>query len=422
VRCPAAITARGTRIFGGERVFERAVLVHYHEIALKGRNRGRFERQLQANLVAAVGTLSSVGVERVASRLIIPVAPSLAAEMLARVSAVPGVSSASLAFVTSRDATEMEQAAILAVCEADPRARTFAIAARRSATDHPERSLEINRRLGAAVQAETGLDVNLDAPDVLCRVEVVQGEVYTYAKRVEGPGGLPVGTSGKVVALLSAGIDSPVATWRIIRRGAVAVGVHFSGRPQTDDLSEHVTAEIAQVLERTGGLARLYVVPFGDLQREISLLAPPDLRILLYRRLMVRVAEAIAAEERAGALVTGESLGQVASQTLENMAAVDAVAKLPILRPLSGHDKQEIIAEARRIGTFELSTQQHTDCCTLFMPRTPETHAKVWQVEKGESDLDIERMVSDALASLSWTDYACAPYRPPKLRPRSATL
>ncbi len=398
-------------------MFERAILVHYHELGLKGRNRGRFERQLQANLIAAVGDRSTVGVERVASRLVVPIAPFDAEQVLALISAVPGVSSASLAFVTSREPGEMEQAAVLAVREASAGARTFAIAARRSATDHAERSLEMNRRIGAVVQAETGLGVDLSAPDVLCRVEVVQGEVYTYARRVDGPGGLPVGTSGKVVALLSAGIDSPVATWRIIRRGAVAVGVHFSGRPQTNDLSEHVTDEIAQVLARTGGLARLYIVPFGDLQREISLAAPPDLRILLYRRLMVRVAEAIAAEERAGALVTGESLGQVASQTLENMAAVDAAATMPILRPLSGHDKQEIIAEARRIGTYELSIQPHADCCTLFMPRTPETHANVWQVERGESELDLKRMVSDALASLEWRDYGCVAYRAPRRWP-----
>jgi thiamine biosynthesis protein ThiI len=403
-------------------VFERAVLVHYHEIGLKGRNRGRFERALQTNLVAAIGELSTVGVERVASRLIIPVALSNAEEVLSRVAAVPGISSASLAFVTSRDPAEMEQAAILAVREAGASAKTFAIAARRSATDHQERSLEMNRRIGAAVQEATGLGVNLDAPDVLCRVEVVQGEVYTYARRVEGPGGLPVGTSGKVVSLLSAGIDSPVATWRIIRRGAVAVGVHFSGRPQTDDRSEHVVAEICEVLERTGGLARLYVVPFGDLQREISLAAPPDLRILLYRRLMVRVAEAIAAEERAGALVTGESLGQVASQTLENIAAVDQAATLPVLRPLSGNDKQEIVTEARALGTFELSTQQVSDCCTLFMPRSPETHASVRQVVKGESELDLPKMVADALADITWTDFACATYRAPKRWPRNDAL
>ncbi|MCE5191110.1 MAG: tRNA 4-thiouridine(8) synthase ThiI [Actinomycetia bacterium] len=402
-------------------MFERAVLVHYHEIGLKGRNRGRFERQLQDNLATAVGTLASAGVQRVASRLVIPVPASLADATLARVAAVPGVSSASIAFVTSRDPREMEQAAVLAVREAAPGARTFAIAARRSATDHAERSLDMNRRIGAAVQAETGLRVNLDAPDVLCRVEVVQGEVYTFAQRAEGPGGLPVGTSGKVVSLLSAGIDSPVATWRMIRRGAVAVGVHFSGRPQTDDLSERIAGEIATVLERTGGFARLYVVPFGDLQREMSLAAPPDLRILLYRRLMVRVSEAIAEQERAGALVTGESLGQVASQTLENIAVVDAAATLPVLRPLVGNDKQEIITEARRIGTYELSIQPHADCCTLFMPRTPETHATLTQVQRGEEGLDVSRMVDDALASLSWTDYACVAYHAPKRWPSNFT-
>ncbi len=398
-------------------MFERAVLVHYHEIGLKGRNRGRFERQLRDNIVAAIGDLAPRGVEKVASRLLVPVPDASAEEVLQRVARTPGVSSASLAFVTSRDPEEMERAAVLAVREAGPDVRTFAMAARRSATDHPEPSLEMNRRIGAVVQAETGLGVNLSAPDVTCHVEVVQGEVYVYARRVPGPGGLPVGTSGKVVSLLSAGIDSPVATWRVIRRGAVTVGVHFSGRPQTDSVSERVAKEISGVLAQWGGMARLYVVPFGDLQREISLAAPPDLRILLYRRLMIRVAEAIAAEERAGALVTGESLGQVASQTLENIAAVDAVATLPVFRPLIGHDKLEIIAEARTIGTYELSIQPHADCCTLFMPRTPETHATVWQVEKGEADLDLPRMVADALAGMTWTDFACPSYRAPKRWP-----
>ncbi len=260
-------------------MFERAVLVHYHEIGLKGRNRGRFERQLRDNIVAAIGDLAPRGVEKVASRLLVPVPDASAEEVLQRVARTPGVSSASLAFVTSRDPEEMERAAVLAVREAGPDVRTFAMAARRSATDHPEPSLEMNRRIGAVVQAETGLGVNLSAPDVTCHVEVVQGEVYVYARRVPGPGGLPVGTSGKVVSLLSAGIDSPVATWRVIRRGAVTVGVHFSGRPQTDSVSERVAEEISVVLAQWGGMARLYVVPFGDLQREISLAAPPDLRI-----------------------------------------------------------------------------------------------------------------------------------------------
>ena len=208
------------------------------------------------------------------------------------------------------------------------------------------------------------------------RVEVARASLRLVAAR-GGVGGLPVGTAGKVVSLLSAGIDSPVATWRMMRRGAVVVGVHFSGRPQTNDRSERLVAEIGAALERSGGLGRIYVVPFGDLQKEIALAVPPDLRVLLYRRLMIRVAEAIARVERAKALVTGESLGQVASQTLDNIAAVDEAATLPVLRPLIGSDKLEIIAEARTLGTYELSTQEHADCCTLFMPRNPETHAKL---------------------------------------------
>ncbi len=251
---------------------------------------------------------------------------------------------------------------------------------------------------------------------------MTQGAVYVWSQRVAGVGGLPTGTAGKVVALLSAGIDSPVATWRIMRRGAVAVGLHFSGRPQTSDLSERLVAEIGSALEPSGGLGRIYVVAFGDLQREISLAVNPDLRVLIYRRLMIRVAEAIARVERAKALVTGESLGQVASQTLENIVAVDEAATLPVLRPLIGSDKLEIMAEARRLGTYELSTQQHEDCCTLFMPRNPETHAKLPAVLEAWGQIDVERMVEDALASLTWIDFACPSYRPPARWPATALV
>ncbi len=226
----------------------------------------------------------------------------------------------------------------------------------------------------------------------------MQGDTYVFARREEGAGGLPIGVSGRVVSLLSAGIDSPVATWRMMKRGATVTAVHFSGRPQTDATSEHLVAEICRTLGGWGGVDGLVVVPFGDLQREIALAGPPDLRVLLYRRLMVRVAEAIAGRAGARALVTGESLGQVASQTLDNIAVVDAVASMPVLRPLIGMDKQEIIAEAQELGTYEISTQSHDDCCTLFMPRTPETHATVAQVEAGEVDLDLRRMVHDALS------------------------
>lgn len=398
-------------------MFERACLVHYHEIGLKGRNRSGFERRLQGNLEAALVGLPVDRVRRIASRIAVPVLDVDRIEEVAlRMGQIPGVNGVSLAYRTSRDPAAMEQVALRALREAGP-SRTFAVESRRSNTDYAERSLDMNRRIGRFLQEGTGAGVDLTHPDVTVSVIVSQGSTYVWCTRIPGVGGLPVGSAGRVVALLSAGIDSPVASWRMMRRGAVVIGVHFSGRPATDDRSERLVADIGAVLQRTGGLGRIYVCPFGDLQREISLAVPPDLRVLMYRRLMIRVAEAIADVERAKALVTGESLGQVASQTLENVAAVDDVAALPVLRPLIGNDKLEIMAEARRLGTFDLSIQEHSDCCTLFMPRNPETHAKLPQVLAVWQQLDVERMVDDALASLEWLDFACPAYRPPRLWP-----
>ena len=397
-------------------MFERAVLVHYHEIGLKGRNRSVFERRLKDNLDAAVAEFAGNRAERISSRLLVRASdPRSVIDLARRIAHLPGVSSASPCFITSREQHDQDRAAVLAMGESGEY-QTFAVASRRSNTQHPVSSMEMNVRIGQAIVDATGKRVDLGAPDVTCHVEVVGGESYIYSIKLPGPGGLPVGTAGKVISLLSAGIDSPVATWRLMRRGAVVVGVHFSGRPQTDSASEHLVGRIGDVLSTAGGLGRIYLVPFGDLQREISLNAPPDLRVLLYRRLMIRVGERIAARERAKALVTGESLGQVASQTLDNIAAVDDAATMPLLRPLIGSDKLEIIAEARRLGTYELSTERHTDCCTLFMPRSPATHASVAEVIAGEAELDLPRMVQDALASMSHLDYPCASYRPPRQR------
>jgi thiamine biosynthesis protein ThiI len=402
-------------------MFERAALIHYHEIGLKGRNRAVFERRLRDNLHFAVRDLTTERVERMSSRLLVRVAGDMPLdEVCERCAATPGVTYAAPVYITARSDADMNAAALLAVREV-PDARSFAVRSRRSNTDHSVPSREMNRVIGQHIVDNTDLTVDLSHPDVQCSVEVVEGAAYLFSRRFPGVGGLPVGTAGTVISLLSAGIDSPVATWRLIKRGAVAVGVHFSGRPQTNDQSERLVVSIAEALERFGGLARIYTVPFGDLQREISLAAPPDLRVLLYRRLMVRVAERFAAVERAKALVTGESLGQVASQTLDNIAAVDDVATLPILRPLIGTDKLEIIAEARRVGTYELSTQEHADCCTLFMPRTPATHATAAEVGTAEEALDIERMVHDAVASAEYRDFPCAAYRAPKRLPDGVT-
>lgn len=391
-------------------MFERAVLVHYHEIGLKGRNRSAFENRLRINLDHAVAGLTEARTELISSRLLVPVTDhSRAEELIAVVARVPGVSYVGDALVTSRELPEMERAAKVALDAAPP--GPFRVEARRSNTDHPMSSMEMNAEIGRYLVERTQRPVDLSNPSATVNVEVVQGQAYIYARRVQGPGGLPVGTAGRMIALLSAGIDSPVAAWRMMKRGAVVIGVHFSGVPQTSDLSARLVQRIGEALEPVGGLGRVYTVPFGDLQRRIALASPPDLRVLLYRRLMVRVAERIAATERAKALVTGESLGQVASQTLDNIAVVDAVADMPLLRPLIGMDKNEIITQARCIGTFDISTEKHEDCCTLFMPRTPATHATVAEAEAGEADLDIDAMVDEAVASATHVDFRCPAYK-----------
>jgi thiamine biosynthesis protein ThiI len=401
-------------------VFERAALIHYHEIGLKGRNRSTFENRLRANLDFAVGPLSDAKAVCISSRLLVPLSDhARAEEVLTAISAVPGVVHVTDCLVARRELGELKRAAEVVMREEIARrgegaVGSFAVDARRSATDFATSSGDMNVAIGQHLVDTFGTAVCLDDPDLTVWVEVVQGAAYVAARRLRGPGGLAVGSSGRVVSLLSAGIDSPVATWRLMRRGAVVIGVHFSGAPQTSDQSTVDVFEIAEALAPAGGLGRVYSVPFGDLQRRIMLACPPDLRVLLYRRLMIRVAEAIAATENAKGLVTGESLGQVASQTLDNIAAVDAVATLPILRPLIGSDKIEIIGEARRLGTYDLSVRPHPDCCTLFMPRTPATHATPAALAAAEEPLDLPAMVAEALAGARYRDFPCAAYRAPK--------
>jgi len=396
---------------------ERVCLVAYHEIGLKGRNKTTFERRLQDNLDAALVAYPVGRTERVASRLAVPVLDDTRADEIARrIAKVPGVGSVAVCYRVTQDPHVMETTALRALQDAGE-ISSFKVEAKRSNTNYVEGSLDMNKRIGAYLGAHTDARVDLSHPDVVVGVTVTKGDTYVFSHRIPGAGGLPVGTAGTVVSLLSSGIDSPVATWRMMRRGAVAVGVHFSGRPQIGDASERLVREIGDVLALTGGLGRIYIVPFGDIQKEVSLASPPDLRVLLYRRLMIKVAEVVARAERAKALVTGESLGQVASQTLANIAVVDEAASMPMLRPLIGSDKLEIMADARRIETFELSIQDAEDCCTLFMPRNPETHARLSAVLAAWNELPVDRMVADATSALEWIDYKSPAYRPPRQWP-----
>lgn len=400
--------------------YQRICLVHYHEIGLKGHNRKVFEQRLLKNLEALLAPFPVVTIHRISGRLCVflkeGTASDVALEAASAIAMVPGVARVSCGFKCERDIDQMTEAGVAAMAEAQPFA-SFKVSARRSHTDFPIGSQDMNRIIGGNLSdAYPDAAVRMKDPDVTVGVEVVQNASYVYARSERGIGGLPVGSSGKVVSLLSSGIDSPVASWRLARRGAVVVGVHFSGRPQTSDASEWLVDDIAKVLERTGCIGRVYVVPFGDCQREIALAAPPELRVILYRRLMFKVAQEIARREKAGALVTGESLGQVASQTLDNIRCTDAAVELPVFRPLIGTDKLEIIAEAQRLGTFEISSQDAPDCCTLFMPRNPETHAKLPRVLEAEAALPIEEWTRQLADAAEATDYACPSYRAPKRR------
>ena len=393
----------------------RVCLVHYHEIGLKGNNRARFERILMDNIKAALAAFSVATITRISGHILVTFSVSGDAERaFPLIAKVPGVARVSLAFHTNREPGEYCAAAIKAL-EEFGEFNSFKVVARRSNTDYELTSMDLNKQVGEVLcNAFPDKKVLMKGCDAQVHVLVVQGSVYVYARSERGVGGLPQGSAGKVVTLLSSGIDSPVATWLLARRGAVPVPVHFSGRPQTADTSEYLCQDIIQALAPCVQVGRLYVIPFGDCQREISIACPSDLRVIMYRRVMYAVAERIAQLEGAKALVTGESLGQVASQTLENIMAVNEVVDIPVFRPLIGSDKQEIIARAEQIGTYDISTQTAPDCCTLFMPRRPETHAKLDEVHAAWEMFDHEAMIQQLVDAAEYIDFSAPTYKPPR--------
>jgi thiamine biosynthesis protein ThiI len=382
-------------------------IVHYNEVALKGRNRGWFEEMLARNIRARLAPLGDLDARRLYGRLLVPLGPGTPpAEAAAAIAKVFGVAHAVPVVLVDPTLEALKAAAGRAVTGQDrgiPGAGgpvSFAVQARRATKDFPFTSMDIQREVGAEVRALTGWRVDLDRPDLVIRIELVNRAAYLGIGRVDGPGGLPTGVTGKVACLLSGGIDSPVAAYRLLRRGATALYVHFHSHPLTGVESQEKARELAELVQPAGRKANLHLVPFADLQRRIVSLSPPPLRVLLYRRFMMRVAEAFARREGALALVTGENLGQVASQTLENLRSIDAAVRLTVLRPLIGMDKLEIIAEARRIGTYETSIEPHGDCCSYLMPPNPATRSTPAELEEAEKPFDTAAEV-DLLVSRS---------------------
>ena len=385
------------------------VIVKTHELALKGKNRPWFMRKLMENLRVAT---EGAGVGNVWQGQM-TIGLSLEDEgrwpdIKERVRDCFGVAKFFLASEYPQDLNLIREG--LPGMLEGRRFRSFRIETNRADKRFPQTSPEVNHDLGRFVQEATGAAVDLTNPDLTIYLDIQPRGILLYFDETPGHGGLPVGTSGKVAVMLSGGIDSPVAAWHMMKRGCPASFVHFHSYPLVDRSSIEKASELTQHLSRHQRHSELFLAPLAEIQKRIIVETPPSYRVLLYRRFMLRITEALAGRHGAKAIVTGESCGQVSSQTLENIAVVNDVARMPVLRPLIGLNKEEIVAMSRNIGTFPISIQPDQDCCSLFVPKHPETRARLATVEKLEEKLPVADMVAECLAGVS-RQRVPSPYR-----------
>lgn len=377
------------------------VVVHHHEITLKRENRRFFEQVLMKNIRRALHEfLPSIIVRGGYGRFIIELSSTEYMDAVAeRLTYVFG-----LANICSGVQVEQSLDAIFQTAEellTGLDFKTIKVHTSRADKKFPLSSLAVNARVGEHLCKRFSVHADLSEPDETVFVELVDGTAYVYRSKIRGAGGLPAGSSGKIVSLLSAGFDSPIASWEMMKRGAAVIFVHFHSMPYTSSDSLDQVRRLTEVLTKYQFQSRLYLVPFAEVQQAIVLQAPESLRIILYRRMMIRIAEAIAKKEQAEALVTGEAVGQVASQTLRNIRIIDSVATFPILRPISGNDKEETMALARKIGTYDISKDPYDDCCSFLAPRRPETWGNQETVVDAEKKMDIPTLVETAMTKVS---------------------
>jgi tRNA uracil 4-sulfurtransferase len=378
------------------------IVVHYHELWLKGRNRKFFLGKL---LLALRRTLADFPITRIGQpgdRVLIELGEGAPVEkVVARLERVLGIAYFAVARTVERGtANDLEALSRAAWAEVEPlEFANFAVRAKRSDKSFPTHVAEIERHVGRdlldRLRAEgRSVRVQLDEPELTCRIEITPGPMLVYARRIAGTGGLPANTAGRMICLLSGGFDSAVAAYKMMRRGAHLSFAHFwGGGARPGESSVHVARALIERLVSYQLTAKLYLVPFEVIQREIVRRAPEQYRLLLYRRMMLRIAERLGRRNHAQAIVAGDSLGQVASQTLQNMVAVGAASTMPVFRPLVGDDKQEILSLARRIGTFEISAEPFHDCCPIFLPRSPALYASPMDLERAEAGLDVPELV-----------------------------
>lgn len=384
------------------------IIIHYGEIALKGKNRPFFEKRLVSNIKRALKAVEYKTVKRISGRILVRLQSQtvnqsnsqMVAEASKRLRKVFGIENFSFARSCKQDLQEIQRAAWQILKDKD--FVSFKVESKRSQKDFPLTSPEINEKLGdyiLAAYADQGIKkkVDLEDPDLTLYVEIVEDYAFCSTEKITGPGGLPTGVSGKVVSLLSSGIDSPVAGWQMAKRGCEVVFAHFHSFPFTKRKSQENVKKLVKMLSLWQLRAKLYLVNIQEVQKEIIAKSPEKLRLLFYRRAMFKLAQDIAEKEGALGLVTGESVGQVASQTLENMRATSEAAALPIYRPNIGLDKQEIIRLAKRIGTYETSIRPAKDCCTYMVPEHPETKADLDKVLEIEKSFELDEPYQEAL-------------------------
>jgi len=378
------------------------IVVHYHELWLKGRNRRFFLGKLFTGLRQSLQGIPFARIEQPGDRFLVRLKPGASLEeATARIERVLGTAYYAVARPVDRDMDALCRAAWE---EIEPlRFSTFAVRVKRSDKSFPHGTMETEAAVGRYLLEQLraqGRDVrvNLSEPELTCHIEITPGPLLVYAKRFPGPGGLPANTAGRMTCLLSGGYDSAVAAYHMMKRGAHLSFIHFYGTgAQPGESSLHVADALVRQLTPYQFRSKLYRVPFDSIQREIVRYSPETYRVLLYRRMMARIAEVIAGRDHALALVTGDSLGQVASQTLRNLVAVDAASRMTIFRPLIGTDKMDILATARKIGTYDISSEPFHDCCPVFLPRAPALYARPAELDEAEEKLDISAMIKEGV-------------------------
>lgn len=377
------------------------IICHYSEIGIKGKNRNFFEKTLEENIKNALvkNNIDFEKVKRISGRIIVKLNSEKLNEEKKKIEEIlkniPGIANFSYAVSVNADIEDIKKKALMVLSEVN--FSKFRISTTRSDKNFPLKSYEVNEIVGEYILKNLkDKKVDLKNFDVECFIEIVSipDTSFIYTKKIKGIGGLPVKTQGKVVSLISGGIDSPVASFYAMKRGCEVVFLHFHSFPYTDRMSIEKVKKIVKILNKFQNKSKIYLVPFAEIQEEIlskTFKKEHDkLRVIIYRRFMLRIAEKICEKENALAIVTGESLGQVASQTLNNLRVIENVTKIPILRPLITFDKEEIINNAINLNTYEISIIPHQDCCIRFLPKNPATKAKIKDVEEFEKTLNFD--------------------------------